>query len=217
MLDDAVAECLSHVKTDCPLKNAETFANGRNPHGLKCNYYPHVNRFTSSLDTTFAEINLKSTDVIIVDDFHATHSSWCTLHTTSSAGRSFHQIFLSLGLHQINSSRTHLDSTGRTTPLLDLVLVSQTQPIPSATTLPPIANCDYLPVLCKIDKSLKQLNSSRTRRIWCYNKADPRKLSLELRKSNWRPVSKAENVDAAWEAWKNILLSRLQTCAAETN
>ena len=102
------------------------------------------NRFTSSLDTTFAEINLKSTDVIIVEDFNATHSSLGTLETTSSAGRSFHQTFLSLGLHQINSSQTHLDPTGRTTSLLDLVLVSQTQLIPSATTPPPIANSDHL-------------------------------------------------------------------------
>ena len=102
------------------------------------------NRFTSSLDTTFAEINLKSTDVIIVEDFNATHSSLGTLDTTSSAGRSFHQTFLSLGLHQINSSQTHLDPTGRTTSLLDLVLVSQTQLIPSATTPPPNANSDHL-------------------------------------------------------------------------
>ena len=180
---------------------------------LGCYYRPPtgtteaVNRFTSSLDTTFAQINLKSTDVIIVEDFNATHSSWCTLDTTTSAGRSLHQTFLSLGLHQINSSRTHLDSTGRTTSLLDLVLVSQTQLIPSATTLRPFANCDHLPVLCKIDKSLKQLNSSRTRRIWCYDKADPGNLNLELRKSDWTPLLKAENVDLAWEAWKNIFLS----------
>ena len=90
---------------------------------------------------------------------------------------------------------------------LDPVLLSQTQLIPSATILPPIANSDYLPVLCKTDKSLKQLDSRRTRRIWCYNKAEPRKLSLELRKSDWRPVSKAENVDAALKALENIFIS----------
>ena len=112
-----------------------------------------------------------------------------------------------MGLRPINSSRTHLDSTGRTTSLFDFALVSQTQLIPSATTLPPTANCDHLPVLCKIDKSLKQLDSSGTRRIWCYDKADPGKLNLELRKSDWTPVSKAENVDAAREAWKNIFIS----------
>ncbi len=166
-----------------------------------------VNCFTSSLETTFARINLASTNVIIVGDFNATHSSWCTLDTTTSTGRLLHQTFLTLGLHQFNSSRTHLDSNGRLTSLLDLLLVSKTQLVHSATTLPPIANCDHLPILCKLSRSLKSFQSNRTRRIWCYAKADPGKLNDELRHSDWMPVSKAENVHAAWEAWKTIFTS----------
>ena len=123
------------------------------------------------------------------------------------------------GLHKVSREKQHLLwswSQCPTGPAVPFFIKGKTQS--PFLWISAIANSDHLPVLCKKDKSLKQLDSRRTRRIWCYNKADPRKLSLELRKSDWRPVSKAENVDAAWEAWENIFISVVcKTCTVETN
>ena len=71
-----------------------------------------VEEFITSLDASFSNLDLSSTDVVIVGDFNATNSEWCDLDSTNTPGRLLEQAFLSLGVHQCVSTRTHLDFAG---------------------------------------------------------------------------------------------------------
>ena len=162
--------------------------------------------FISSLESTFAAINLSSTDVILVDDFNAASSSWRPDDHTSLSGRLLEPAFLSLGLAQCVTSRTHLDSTGLLSSLLDLVLVSNKALVGMVDTLPPIGSSDHLPVLCQLHTTLSTRPSSVPQSVWCYDRADFTALNSALSKADWSPVSLAEDINSAWFAWLNVFL-----------
>ena len=119
-----------------------------------------VDEFITALESAFSMINLSSMDVVLLGDFNATSSAWCALDNTNIAGRLLEQAFLSLGLHQCISTRTHMDSSGSLISLLDLLLISNEQLVASADMLPPLSTCDHLPVLCTLKSSLFNVVSS---------------------------------------------------------
>ena len=113
---------------------------------LGCYYRPPtsttsaVEEFINSLESTFAAVDLSSTDVMLVGEFNAISSSWCVSDTTNLPGRLLEPTFLSLGLDQCVSSRTHVDSNGHLTSLLNLVLMSDSGLLNAVETLPPVGN-----------------------------------------------------------------------------
>ena len=187
----------------------------RRPLLIGCYYRPpkpsavEVDAFVSDLESTFSQIDLSSADVVILDDSNATSSAWCELDNTNVAGLLLEHAFLSLDLHQCVSTRTHMDANGRLLSLLDLVLVSNDQLVDSTFPLPPLGNCDHLPVLCKLKSSLRPA-SSAPRRIWCYAKADFEQLNAALFQADWSPVVHAPDVNSAWLAWLNIYLTAVR-------
>ncbi len=179
---------------------------------IGCYYRPPKNNYTAiddfvvSMETTFDRINLARTDVVLVGDFNATSSSWCTEDSTSVSGRLLDQYFLGLGLHQCVASRTHLDPSGCLTSLLDLVLVSHAQMVTSVDTLPPLANSDHLSVLTTFNLAFRRTSSTGTRQVWCYSKGDFKTLNSVLQTVDWSPIMTAPDVDSGWTAWLGIFL-----------
>ena len=168
-----------------------------------------VDKFITALESAFSMINLSSMDVVLLGDFNATSLAWCALDNTNIAGWLLEQAFLSLGLHQCISTRTHMDSSGSLISLLDLVLISNEQLVASADTLPPLGTCDHLPVLCTLKSSLCSM-SSAPRNIWCYEKADFAKLNTALSQADWSPVITASDIDSSWAAWLDIFLTAVR-------
>ncbi len=165
-----------------------------------------VDEFILSLELTMSHVDLLSTDVLIVGDFNAKSSTWCSLDRTNVPGRMLQTAFLSLGLQQCVTSRTHLDNEGSLSSLLDLVLVSDTNLITTVDTLPPIGNSDHLPVICHLATTLSSAvkPQPQSRRIWCYAKANFSALRSALAKSDWSAVSAAKDIDSAWSSWLRI-------------
>ena len=165
-----------------------------------------MEEFINSLESTFAAVDLSSTDVMLVGDFNAISSSWCVSDTTNLPGRLLEPTFLSLGLDQCVSSRTHVDSNGHLTSLLDLVLMSDSGLLNAVETLPPVGNSDHLPVLCQLSTLLSTSSNSSSRRIWCYDRADFKALKSALAESDWSAVANAEDINGAWAAWLKVFL-----------
>ena len=76
-------------------------------------------------------------------------------------------------------------------------------------TLPPISNCDHLPVLCSLSSSPRPQCRPAPRQVWCYDKADFEKLNSTLCKIDWCPVELAPDIDSSWSTWLNIYLDAL--------
>ena len=114
--------------------------------------------------------------------------------------------FLSPGLHQHISQRTHLSPNRSPCSLLDLVLSTDARLVLSADIVPPLGSSDHLGVLCRLDLTPRSSNGSRLRKVWCYDKADFSKLNKELLSSDWSASNAAPDVDTAWSAWVDIFL-----------
>ena len=127
-----------------------------------------IEAIVDSLDQTFDKIELTRSKVLVVGDFNGTNSSWCSLDQTNTPGRILHQTFLSLGLHQSVSFRTHLDSLGKLTSLLDLLLVSENHLVEKPDSLPPLGASDHVTVYCRLRFAPSKANQLECRRIWCY-------------------------------------------------
>ena len=130
-------------------------------------------------------------------DFHGTNSSWCSLDQTNTPGCIFHQTFLNLGLRQSVSFRTHLDSLGNLTPLLDLLLVSEKHLVEEIDSLPPLGASDHVTVYCCLRFTASKASQLECRRVWCYNKADRKALNAALSKVVWSNVQQAPDTDSA--------------------
>ena len=180
---------------------------------IGCYYRPptsstaDVEDFISSLELTFGDLDLSSSDVVLVGDFNAISSTWCSSDRTNLPGRLLEPIFLSLGLQQCVSSPTHLNANGTLGSLLDLVLISGQQLQPAIETLPPIANSDHLPVLCRLRTTLSSAASTAPRQVWCYDEADFKALNSALTKSDWTSVSTTDDIDSAWSSWLSVFLA----------
>ena len=165
-----------------------------------------VEALVDSLDQTFDKIELTRSKVLVVGDFNGTNSSWCSLDQTNTPGRILHQTFLSLGLHQSVSFRTHLDSFGNLTSLLDLLLVSEKHLVEKIDSLPPLGASDHVTVYCRLRFAASKANQLECRRIWCYNKADRKAFNAALTKADWSYVQQAPDTDSAWLSWKSTFL-----------
>ena len=166
-----------------------------------------VEALVDSLDQTFDKIELMRSKVLVVGDFNGTNSSWCSLDQTNTPGRILHQTFLSLGLHQSVSFRTHLDSRlGNLISLLDLLLVSEEHLVEKIDSLPPLGASDHVTVYCRLRFAASKASQLECRRIWCYNKADRKALNAALSKVDWSYVQQAPDTDSAWLSWKSTFL-----------
>ena len=120
-----------------------------------------IEALVDSLDQTFDKIELTRSKVLAVGDINGTNSSWCSLDQTNTPGRILHQTFLSLGLHQSVSFRTHVDSLGNLTSLLDLLLVSEKHLVEKIDSRPPLGASDHVTVYCRFAlQRPKPINSS---------------------------------------------------------
>ena len=165
-----------------------------------------VETLVDSLDQTSDKIELTRRKVLVVGDFNGRNSSWCSLDQTNTPGGTLHQIFLSLGLHQSDSFRTHINSLGNLTSLLDLLLVSEKHLVEKIDSLPPLGASDHVTVNCRSHFTVSKANQLERRRIWCYNKADRKALNAALSKADWSNVQQAPDTDSAWLSWKSTFL-----------
>ena len=183
-----------------------------------CFYRPpssDIDRFCSTLESSFSHLDLQRADVFLLGDFNATSPSWLSSDDYNSAGTVLQPLFLQLSLQQLMSSATRFQtsqSSGREPrdSLLDLVLTSNAALVSSTSVLPPIGSSDHAAVRCALQLSTRSSPAqSRLTRIWVYEKADLRELNNVLDSSDWSPVATAPSVDAAWLAWKSIFLDKV--------
>ena len=177
---------------------------------LGCLYRPPdkpIEDYCTALETTIAQIDLTTTEVILLGDFNATSPAWLSSDSYNSIGRVLEPTSHQLGLKHFVSFPTHLRNDAAIGGLcLDLVFCSSPALVKRISSVAPLGKSDHVMVQCVfLLQPAVCAMGQRLRRIWSYEKADFAELNKDLSKADWSSVCTAPDIDVVWSAWKRIV------------
>ena len=111
---------------------------------------------------------------------------------------------------------THTSPSG-STPLIDLVMISNLSMLSSCTVTSPLGSSDHNGV--QLSLKWKSCNTARTKRrkIWRYDQADFDSANLILSSIDWDNIlSNSDDIDELWKIWKDKFMSVMQQYIPQT-
>ena len=190
----AALECVA-LKVDLPKRKKLILFTVYRPPSLD------MDSFLDSMDLAVSP-HIHS-NVCIVGDFNAKHSTWCQQQHTDDAGEALKQFTDCHGFHQVVRCPTYNMSDRPS--LLDLVFVNQPSIVVSSSVLPPLA--DHGPVIAQL--SLKKSRAPKPyyceRFVYC--DADVDGLQRTLASFDWNSTLACGSVHVAAASWTDFFMS----------
>ena len=164
--------------------------------------------FVNYMDAVLSRLpRAAASNICLVGDFNAKHSSWLPSQTTDAAGARMFTFAVSNGLAQVVSDATYTTSSGKDVQL-DLMFVNQPLLVQSCSTLAPVA--DHCPTLMRL--SARNGLHRAWRKSYCtwdYQNADVDSLREALQRVDWSVLHSFSDPTEAVDVWSRLFHSLL--------
>ena len=154
-------------------------------------------------------------EFLLLGDFNAKHSVWCSTDPTDAAGESLDALFRVYGFEQLVTFPTHLYRETLSS-CLDLVVTTCPADTSSVYSIAPIGHSDHVTIVGNISFPLPTCTTlpSKAAQSWCWRQGNVAAAREALSSAlAGHTAADFSSLDDCWKSWKKIVIACLkQNC-----